>query len=170
MDRKKFLINLLSLQLWKAMSPIISLPSPPKVMELLGFACTNSITFTVLPLIRAIPLWRANKTFTLYNSAWRSSVPLLLLLSFLMMQVEWTPALSAFGAFTKESRSQSLLKPQLKCFFIFIHHFSIQIPWESACLGSLSFLQAIHVYMEAGPMGVGPTSHTLHRTIQDLKY
>ena len=165
MDRKKFLINLHSLQLWKAMSPIISLPSPPKVMELLGFACTNSITFTVLPLIRAIPLWR-----TLYNSAWRSSVPLLLLLSFLMMQVEWTPSLSAFGAFTKESRSQSLLKPQLKCFFIFIHHFSIQIPWESACLGSLSFLQAIHVYMEAGLMGVGPTSHTLHRTIQDLKY
>ena len=165
MDRKKFLINLHSLQLWKAMSPIISLPSPPKVMELLGFARTNSITFTVLPLIRAIPLWR-----TLYNSAWRSSVPLLLLLSFLMMQVEWTPSLSAFGAFTKESRSQSLLKPQLKCFFIFIHHFSIQIPWESACLGSLSFLQAIHVYMEAGPMGVGPTSHTLHGTIQDLKY
>lgn len=47
MDRKKFLINLHSLQLWKAMSPIISLPSPPKVMELLGFACTNSITFTL---------------------------------------------------------------------------------------------------------------------------
>ena len=167
MDRKKFLINLHSLQLWKAMSPIISLPSPPKVMELLGLASTNSIT---LPLIRAIPLWWANKTFTIYNSAWCSSVPLLLLLSFLMMQVEWTPALSAFGAFTKESRSQSLLKPQLKCFFIFIHHFSIQIPWESAWLGSLSFLQAIHVYMEAGLMSVGPTSHSLHRTIQDLKY
>ena len=167
MDRKKFLINLHSLQLWKAMSPIISLPSPPKVMELLGLASTDSIT---LPLIRAIPLWWANKTFTLYNSAWRSSVPLLLVLSFHIMQVEWTPALSAFGAFTKESRSQSLLKPQLKCFFIFIHHFSIQIPWESAWLGSLSFLQANHVYMEAGPMSVGPTSHSLHRTIQDLKY
>ena len=47
MDRKKYLINLRSLQLWKAMSPIMSLPSPPKVMELLGFACTNSITFTL---------------------------------------------------------------------------------------------------------------------------
>ena len=160
MDRKKFLINLHSLQLWKAMSPIMSLPSPPKVMELLGFACTNSITFTfdrsnppVMGKQNFYPLQFSMKFFGAIASP-----------SFLSYDASW------FGAFTKESRSQSLLKPQLKCFFIFIHHFSIQIPWESAWLGSLSFLQAIHVYMEAGLMSVGPTSHSLHRTIQDLKY
>lgn len=45
-------------------------------------------------------------------------------------QLEWTPALPAFRGLTKEARRQSLLKPHLKFFFIFIHHFSIQIPRE----------------------------------------
>ena len=155
MDRKKFLINLHSLQLWKAMSPIMSLPSPPKVMELLGFACTNSITFT---LDQSNPLVMGKQNF----------YPLQFSMKFFGAIA--SPSFLSYAASSLESRSQSLLKPRLKCFFIFIHHFSIQILWESAWLGSLSFLQAIHVYMEAGLMSVGPTSHSLHRTIQDLKY
>lgn len=78
------------------------------------------------------------------------------------MKLEWSPTLSAFWVLTKEARGQSLLKPHLEFFFIFIHHFSIQIPWESTWVGSLSFLQTNHVYMETRPMSVGPTRHSLY--------
>ena len=129
-------------------------------------ACTNS-THHFHPRFQQSPLGMMGKTtFTLYYSARRSSMPLLL--PFLVMQVERAPALSAFGAFTKKARGQSMLKPQLKCFFIFVQHFCIQIPWISARIGPLSFLQPNHVYMEAGTVSVGPTSHSLHNAIQKV--